>query len=118
MAMKIAIPLLVLLSLQQALSSRMLSLGGAQQAFAHVSDVCMESIASSAFQTASSMAEAAEFIGNQATYRKYEEYSISWTVRVTQGKDVADEIAERYGFTNIGQASFFFLYIICFHKSA
>ena len=101
MATNIAITLLVLMSLQQALSSRMLQLGGAPRVF--LSDVCTESI--STFLTTSSMAEAAEYLGNPATYRRYEEYSISWTVKITEGKKVADEIAEKYGFINTGQAS-------------
>lgn len=98
MATKIAVTLLVLMSLQQVLSSRMLQLGGAPRVL--LSDVCTESL-----NTTFSLAEEAVYLGNPATYRKYEEYSISWTVKITEGKEVADEIAEKYGFTNTGQAS-------------
>lgn len=115
--MKIAIPFLLLLSLQQVLSSRIVLLGGTQPVV--MGDVCREELTST-FQAASTVAEMAESIGNQATYRRYEEYSISWTVKITEGKDVADEIAEKYGFINAGQASFYparylFLYRTIFY---
>ena len=44
------------------------------------------------------------------TFREREEYTIDWMVKIPEGWEKADEIAERYGFINYGQASSSLLY--------
>ena len=44
------------------------------------------------------------------TFREREEYTIDWMVKIPEGWEKADEIAERYGFINDGQASSSLLY--------
>ena len=46
------------------------------------------------------MADAAE----RETY-EYEEFMTEWLVDVPEGRDIADEIAERLGFINLGPVS-------------
>ena len=44
------------------------------------------------------------------TFRQREEYTINWMVKIFEGREKADEIAERYGFINNGQVSSFILH--------
>ena len=44
------------------------------------------------------------------TFRQREEYTINWKVKIFEGREKADEIAERYGFINNGQVSSFLLH--------
>ena len=43
---------------------------------------------------------------NGEDVEEYEEYTTEWTVDVPEGRDVADEIAERLGFINDGPVKY------------
>ena len=46
---------------------------------------------------------------NGEDVEEYEEYTTEWTVDVPEGRDVADEIAERLGFINDGPVKYGYL---------
>ena len=48
-----------------------------------------------------------EVENDEETFREHEEYTIEWVVNIMEGPDVADEIADKYGFVNFGPVSSF-----------
>ena len=46
-----------------------------------------------------------EVENDEETFREHEEYTIEWIVNIMEGPDVADEIADKYGFVNFGPVS-------------
>ena len=48
-----------------------------------------------------------EVENDKETFSEHEEYTMEWAVNVMEGPDVADEIAEKYGFVNFGPVSSF-----------
>ena len=47
-----------------------------------------------------------EVKNNKETFREHEEYINEWVINIIEGSDVADEIAEKHGFLNVGLVSF------------